>query len=239
MTLRAAGRTLEAGQAVDHQPGPAVRPKKSSRDRLIRLAASHPTWVLGFQDEVWWSRLALPALSSWAEPDQPLRLVEQAVAKDDPDPKALACYGLLVRSADRRGRLAGADLAALRGRPPGQRHHHRVPGLVLRQAPGCREGGAAAGLGQRLLARQPGRPRLDPRPQPRRSSGPAVACASSPATCRSRVPWLNPIEPKWAHGKRRVVEPARLLTADELIDRVCAAFDCAHEPHLTIHQDVA
>jgi hypothetical protein len=28
-----------------------------------------------------------------------LRLVERAVAPDDPDPKALACYGLLVRSA--------------------------------------------------------------------------------------------------------------------------------------------
>src|SRR5438105_3455573 len=27
-----------------------------------------------------------------------LRLAEQAVAKDDPDPKALACYGLLLRA---------------------------------------------------------------------------------------------------------------------------------------------
>ena len=36
-----------------------------------------------------------PALHAWAEPDQPLRLVEQTVAKDDPDPKALSCYGML------------------------------------------------------------------------------------------------------------------------------------------------
>ena len=29
--------------------------------------------------------------------------------------------------------------------------------------------------------------------------------------CRlpSRSPWLNPIEPKWVHGKRAVVEPER------------------------------
>lgn len=27
-----------------------------SRDRLIRWAAAHPAWVLGFQDETWWSR---------------------------------------------------------------------------------------------------------------------------------------------------------------------------------------
>ena len=80
---------------MDHESGPGVRTEKSARDRLIRLALTHPAWALGFEDEVWWSRLARPALHSWAEADQPLRLVEQTVAKDDPDPKALACYGLL------------------------------------------------------------------------------------------------------------------------------------------------
>ena len=64
----------------------------------MRLAASHPTWALGFQDEVWWSRLARPSLRTWVEEDDRLRLVEQAVAKDDPDPKALACDGLLLRA---------------------------------------------------------------------------------------------------------------------------------------------
>src|SRR5438045_4185326 len=84
---------LEAGQTREHEPGPGVCPEKRARDRLMRLVATHPTWALGFEDEVWWSRLAQPALHSWAEPGQPLRLVEQAVAQDDPDPKALACYG--------------------------------------------------------------------------------------------------------------------------------------------------
>ena len=44
----------------------------------------------------------------------------------------------------------------------------------------------------------------------------------------SKSPWLNPIEPKWMHGKRAIVEPARLLPALELADRVCARFDCVH-----------
>ena len=48
----------------------------------------------------------------------------------------------------------------------------------------------------------------------------------------TKSPWLNPIEPKWLHGKKRVAEPARLLSARELEDRVCAAFGCAREPHL-------
>jgi len=53
---------------------------------------------LGFADEVWWSRLAQPAMHAWACPDTALRLVEKARAPHDPDPKALACYGLLVRA---------------------------------------------------------------------------------------------------------------------------------------------
>ncbi|MDP9316592.1 MAG: transposase [Chloroflexota bacterium] len=60
-------------------------------------------------------------------------------------------------------------------------------------------------------------------------------------SCRLPVksPWLNPIESYWVHGKRRVVEPARLLTADELAERVCAAFGCVHEPHLSIPDQVS
>ena len=78
-------------------PDPEYARKKDARDRLIASPGPTPQWALGFEDEVWWSRLAHPALHAWAEPDRPLRLVEQTVAKDDPDPKALACYGLLVR----------------------------------------------------------------------------------------------------------------------------------------------
>ena len=54
-----------------------------------------------------------------------------------------------------------------------------------------------------------------------------------------KSPWLNPIEPKWMHGKRKVAESDGLLTAHELADRVCEAFGCTHEPHLSIHQEVA
>jgi CRISPR/Cas system endoribonuclease Cas6 (RAMP superfamily) len=52
--------------------------------------------VVGFEDESWWSRVALPSLHAWSEEAQPSRLIQQSVAKDDPDPKAISCYGLLV-----------------------------------------------------------------------------------------------------------------------------------------------
>jgi hypothetical protein len=47
-----------------------------------------------------------------------------------------------------------------------------------------------------------------------------------------KSPWLNPIEPKWLHGKRKVLAPDRLLASAELAERVCAVYGCPHEPHL-------
>jgi len=55
----------------------------------------------------------------------------------------------------------------------------------------------------------------------------------------SKSPWLNRIEPHWVHGKRNVVEPAGLLTAQQLADRVCAHFGCDHEPYLAVTEKVA
>jgi hypothetical protein len=47
-------------------------------------------------DECWWSRVAQPTLHSFSGEGEPLRLVEQSLAKDDPDPKAISCYGLYM-----------------------------------------------------------------------------------------------------------------------------------------------
>jgi hypothetical protein len=67
------------------------------RDRLIELANDNAgTWAIGYQDECWWSRVAQPTLHSFSEEGKPLRLIEHSVAKDDPDPKAISCYGLYV-----------------------------------------------------------------------------------------------------------------------------------------------
>ena len=82
---------------MDHQSRPRARTKKAWRDRLIRLAQQHPDWLLNLKDEVWGSWLATPTLHAWQDDNHPLRLIEQTVARDDPDPQALACYGLLAR----------------------------------------------------------------------------------------------------------------------------------------------
>src|SRR5439155_10149500 len=69
-TLAAMGVRWRRAKHWITSPDPAYARKKSARDRLIRRAASHPDWALGFQDEVWWSRLARPCLRCWMEADQ-------------------------------------------------------------------------------------------------------------------------------------------------------------------------
>ena len=40
-----------------------------------------------------------------------------------------------------------------------------------------------------------------------------------------KSPWLNPIEPRWVHGKRKVCEPDGDLTPEELTRRLFGHFD--------------
>jgi hypothetical protein len=87
---------MAESETLNHFSGLLVRKKKRRRDRLMAVAETSPEWAIGFEDECWWSRLALPTLSSWAKHGKPMRLVQQSVAKGDPEPKAISCYGLFV-----------------------------------------------------------------------------------------------------------------------------------------------
>ncbi len=58
-------------------PIPCMKEKRR-RDRLMSVAAANPdAWAVGFLDECWWSRVALPTLSSWSEEGKPLRLLQE------------------------------------------------------------------------------------------------------------------------------------------------------------------
>jgi hypothetical protein len=37
----------------------------------MEVAAANPEWAAGFEDECWWSRVASPTFSSWAEEGKP------------------------------------------------------------------------------------------------------------------------------------------------------------------------
>ena len=160
-----------------------------------------------------------------------MRLVEQTVAPDDPDPKALACYGLYLPAS------AEVWLRFVDGRP--------VSVLTTEFLAWCAERLAARGAralllvwdnaGWHISATVRTWLRAHNRRVKRAGTGVRILSCFLP----SQSPWLNPIEPKWRHGKRRVVEPDRLLPAAELEQRVCAAFACAPEPHLALSKEVA
>jgi DDE superfamily endonuclease len=222
---------VAARQALDRQPRPGVRAKKSQRDRLIRLAEARPDWALGFADETWWSRLAPPALHAWAEAKRPLRLVERAVASDDPGPKALAAYGLYLPATNE------VLLRFVDGRP--------VSALTTQFLAWCCEKLAARGTAALLLAWDNAGWHISREVRAWvREHNAAVErgeAAVRLVICRLPVksPWLNPIEPKWVHGKRRAVEPDRLLTAQEVEERACTALGATHEEHLPLPKKVA
>jgi transposase len=212
-------------------PDPAYARKKHARDRLLRLAARHPDWALGFEDEVWWSRLARPSLRTWTEPGRALRQIEPVLPKDDPDPKALACYGLLVSgTAPDKDRPDRVWLRFVEGRPVSA---YTIPFLQW-----CCD--KLAALGKRaLLLIWDNAPwhrsqavrcwlRQHNREVKRTGAGVRLLVSYLP----SKSPWLNSIEAHWVYGKRRVAEADRALSGEELADRVCAAYGCRHEPHL-------
>lgn len=186
---------------------------------------------------MWWSRLAHPTLRSWTEPDQPLRLVEQTVATNDPDPKALACYGLLVRWAEPAGWHEEAWLRFVEGRPVSAVTIQYLDWCCTQLGKDGKEGLLLIWDNASWHVSQAVRSWIRAHNRQVKQTGQGVRIVNQYLPVKS--PWLNPIEPKWVHGKRKVVEPTRLLSAQELADRVCAAFACPHEPHLSISDDVS
>jgi|SRR5579884_338458 len=227
---------LETSQALDHQPRSALRGKQTARDRLLSWASQEKqvaTWAIGFLDEVWWSRFALPNAFAWQSRDDPVRFVEQQWQKADPDAKALACYGVLWQRGPSDAPLR--DQMSLRfvdGRPVSD-----IPTPFLHW---CCEQLQAQGKTAWLVIwenaswhyRKRVRTWLREHNQQVKLTGKGVRIL--PVFLPKQSPWLNPIEPKWIHGKRAVVEPNGLLTATQLAERICAYFHCSYEAHLSI-----
>ena len=205
---------------------------------MIAWASQQPTWAIGFQDEVWWSRFALPRLHAWQDAEHPVRLVEQSWKKEDPDPKALACYGVLWQEGTpQEPRREQMWLRFVQDRP--------VSAVTTQFLDWCCQ--QLAQTSKRVLVliwdnatwhrSQLVRTWLRTHNQQVKQVGKGVRIL--PFLLPTQSPWLNPIEPKWVHGKRNVVEHDGLLTAKQLAERVCVYFGCSYESHLIIPEKVA
>lgn len=199
--------------------------------------ARHPDWALGFEDETWWSRFEQPHLSSWGLAGEVLRLVERQ-PKPKEEQKALACYGLLVRHCPQEvGEwqeeiwLRFAD-------------DHTVSELTIQFLEwSC---GKMQALGKRVWIlvwdnaswhiSKMVKEWIRSHNRQVKETGAGVHIWVCPLPTKS--PWLNPIEPKWTHGKRRVVEPDGPLSPQVLEERVYQALDCPPEAHLVLSKDL-
>lgn len=185
----------------------------------MRLSCERADWALGFVDEVWWSRFAQPRMHGWSAPEKPLRLVSRSKQKEDPQPKALSSYGVVLEGTEERQMLIrfAADrlvssvttqflewvLEELTGKGK------RVWVLVWDNASWHISAEVKTWIkGHNARARQEGGVRL-------------LSCELP-----VKSPWLNPIEPMWLHGKRAICEPDGELTARDVMERVCAHYGC-------------
>jgi transposase len=171
--------------------------------------------VLGYQDETWWSRLAQPALRAWTAAGRPPRLVGFEADKDDPDPKALSCYGLL------RGDTGQMLLRFVEGRPVSQVTEDFLARACQRLA---REGKRALLLVWDNASWHVSRRVRRWIKQHNRAAKAQGGVRILPCYLPSKSPWLNAIEPKWAHGKKAIAEPGRKLGAREIQHRATAYY---------------
>jgi transposase len=203
-------------------PDPLYVRKKARRERLIGLATKRPDWVLGFEDEVWWSRLAQPRMHAWTD-GPPMKVQVLKADDDDPDPDAICCYGLLRNDTGR------VIVRFVEDRPVGDvtiqflswasetvaKEGKKVLIVVWDEASWHRADAVSVWVrGHNEGARQAGGVKL-------------VICELPVAS-----PWLNNIEPCWTHAKKAIAEPDRKLTAHEITSRVCEHFGCELLPYL-------
>ncbi|HEY7031027.1 MAG TPA: hypothetical protein VH482_06870 [Thermomicrobiales bacterium] len=151
----------------------------------------------------------------------------------------MACYGLLVRWWEHpmgRDPTEALWLRFVDGRP--------ISGVTTRYLAWCCAK-LAAGKAALLLIRDNaswhgGREFaawIVARNRAVKAGAAAVRIVACPLPVTS--PWLNPIEPKRTHGKRRVAEPARRLTREELGCCVYDALGADNADHLSMPEKAA
>jgi hypothetical protein len=159
-----------------------------------------------------------------------VRLETQRLPKDDPDPKALACFGLLLK--DYRHAQSQMLLRFVQGQPAS-------PGMIAFLEWCCQQ---LEAQGKTVLLMvwdnaswhisQMVKNWLRQHNRNVKAVGKGVRIVSCLLPTKS--PWLNPIEPHWLHAKRNIAESDRPLGYNEIPQRVYDYFGCPVEEPLPI-----
>lgn len=180
-------------------------------------------------------------MHAWTPPDRPLRLVEREAVPDEETPKALACYGVYLPEQETEETKAEKTKAE---KTKAENTDSTEPDMLLRFVKGRPVSEVTTTflewVCQRLsernirvwalvwdraswhLSHKVRRWIRKHNKTAKREGGVRILECALP----SKSPWLNPIEPKWLHGKRAVCEPDGELTPEDLIERVHAYYGC-------------
>jgi hypothetical protein len=162
-------------------------------------------------------------LHTWSEQDQPLRLREKAADLPKDARKALACYGLWLPASERmllrfvEDRPVSAVTESFLEWASEQLYQAGKRALLMVWDNASWHGSQRVRAWLREHNRQVKRGE---------KQGVRLVVCFLP----TKSPWLNPIEPKWLHGKRAVAEPDKVLDEVELMARVYEHFDCSAVP---------
>lgn len=171
-------------------------------------------------------------MHAWAPSGEPFRLVEREADSEDEAPKALACYGVYLPTNEEESSSHEAAskknesdmlLRFVEGRPVSEvtttflewvceqldDRGTDVWALVWDQA-----SWHTSHKVQNWIHQHNERVKAE--------GGVRILACQLP----SKSPWLNPIEPKWLHGKRAICEPDGTLRPEDVIERVHAYYDC-------------
>jgi hypothetical protein len=168
-------------------------------------------------------------MHTWGEAEQPVRLLDKKGGVPKGEPKALSCYGVWLPDEGVDGRML---LRFVEGRPVSAVTEPFLEWVsdelfqAGKQALLMVWDNASWHDSERVRSwlREHNR-------QVKRGEKEGVRLIVCPLPTRS--PWLNPIEPKWLHGKRAVAEPGRVLEVEELKERVHQHYGCAPHPLLS------
>lgn len=221
---------------MDPESRSAIRTQKKQRDRLIRLAKENEDWRLGFLDEVWWSRFAHPEMHAWAPSGEPFRLIEREADSEEEVPKALACYGVYLpmnapeekpETAEEGPAEKDAEsdmlLRFVEGRPVSEVTTTFLEWVCVRLSERGTDVWALVWDQASWHTSHEVRNWIHQHNEKvKKEGGVRILACELP----SKSPWLNPIEPKWLHGKRAICEPDGELRPEDVIERVHAYYDC-------------
>ena len=163
---------------------------------------------------------------------KPLRLLEAAPENEDEEPKALACYGVYFPQVCASRNML---LRFVKGRPVSNVTCEFLEWTCQRLEARGKQVWALVWDRASWHKSHKTQDWIQTHNQQVKRTGEGVRIIA--CLLPSKSPWLNPIEPKWLHGKRAIAKPEGELSVEDVVERVHAYYGCEPLQHIVQETD--